>query len=278
MTTKTENIDYITFSTKNWRPIDDVIGQAVETRPTIGNYAVAIKYECGCIVQWHPQQERLKTHVTLSGGTLARWREYGISDKETIEFAQSLNKTKFGRIDIAVTAYGKFLKFTPERAWELYTAGKMKSALKADKPVVDIEKNVETFYAGSRKSRNRLLRVYDKGIEQGGRAGELVRIELESRRAANTVAREIVANVPIQSIIRRVIDFDSDDWTDIMSAPPAQRMRREDVQKTDIAAKKDWLLNSVSPAIANLAKEIGWDDPFWDKFSTTTAFRFNKKD
>lgn len=268
-------VDYISFSTDYWQPIDDILGQPKVVKPRIGNYMQAIQYECGCLVQWNDERPSLKQHVTLSGKTLQNWRKYGFVDTDIVGHAQSLKNTKIGRLDIAVTAYGDKIAFSPERAWELCRQGRMQSRLEADKPVVDIDKNVETFYVGSRKSRNRLLRVYDKGLELGGVAGEIIRIELESRRAANTVAKEVVEGRNMAGIIRRVVEFDDNAWRAIMDCEPLPRLRDDSaVNEKDIEAKKGWLLTSVSPAIAKLAAEIGWDDPFWDEFTEMTAFRY----
>lgn len=278
-------IDYITFSTTKFIPIDDLDHKYEITKPTIANYKQARRYQSGILLQWDDKQPRMKQHVTLSGDTLANLRLYGFDDTDIIVWLKCLNKPKFGRIDVAVTAKRKDdsdIEFTPDYAWQLYQSGKCKTRLQADKPIVDINKNVETFYVGRRDKRKRLLRIYDKGLDIGETANKIIRIELETRdkEPATKIADEVGKGANIAGLIRRYVDFDDDVFDEIMQSKPLPRWRVDNHQKTDheLDNKIKWMLESCAPAIGRLFAELpdGFDSPLLDKFTSRIQYHYNE--
>lgn len=277
----THKMDYLSVSVQKWQPVDDVYGKAEYITPPIGNYNIAKKYHDGTIAQWHTHKPELKTNVVMSGATLDKIRNIGISDSDIIRHVKTLNRVNFKRIDLAVTVdvTGMEKPFTPEYAWKLYQDGKCETRLTADKPIVDIDKRVETLYIGSRKTRNRILRIYDKGIDLGQAANELIRIELETRRAANGIADEVLQGRNYAGIIRRVVDFNDEVWEGIMESPPLPRLRNDENSRDgNMENRLTWLLESVAPAMARIASEQsgGFENEFWDGFASRVAYHYNK--
>lgn len=278
------NVDYIMFSTSEFIPRYAHQTSPEFVKPILGNYNMAFRYESGMIVHYHTSKPEMKYHIMLSGQALQFMRNRNISDIDTIKWLQSLKKPKFTRVDIAVTSEvigDDMHEFTPEVAWSEYQAQNCKTRLQADKPIVDIDKTVETFYVGDRHKRNRLLRIYDKGLDLGETANRMIRFELETREYSAKIADEIAVGHNIAGIIRRYVDYPNNEaWEKIMNCKPLPRHRIDEPQEdSTIATRKLWLIQSVAPAMANLAHDMenGWSDEFWNDFSARVAFEYNKR-
>lgn len=269
MTTYAVNkkLDYVTFSAINYEPIDDSLGKAQATHPRQRNYNAAIEYDCGLIVQWHTARPLMKHSISASGQTLTNLRHLGFSDSDLLVWAFGLKKAKFSRIDVCVTSEridGGVHGFLPQKAHYYATNGMIQSRLKVDKPVTNENLEVETCYIGSRKARNRLIRVYDKGIELGSRANRIIRIEMQTNKGANNMAKRVFRGQDIGGIIRSYIDFPHDEtWLEIMESEASANYRTKyDTPKHLIEAEANdnrwnWLVSSVAPA---LAKAMLYDD------------------
>lgn len=255
-----KHIDYITASVIKFAPIDDIIGIAKARKPTIANYKEAIQFNCGIIVQWDREQPRMKTHITLSGETLSNLRAYGFTDVNILSWLSSLKGIKYGRIDIAITSSrvdGKKHQLTPQKVFKLAKRGKMKARIELDNPVVDTELKVETCYVGNRETRNRLLRAYDYNLaHDSGAADYVARYELESRSAALSIARRVIAGQDMGGIMRSVIDFPNNPvWARIMDSEPLPNIREDnhmtlsEREAYENQARWEWLLHSVAPAL-----------------------------
>lgn len=281
-----KNLDYLTFSAKEFIPIDDVIfRKPVEIRPLISNYRQALMFDTGAILQWNEDKPELKKHITLSGSTLAKMSEYGLSDIEILQWALSLNRTRVGRIDLAVTslrADGSIHGFLPHMAHYYAMRNLCETRLKLDKPVVNKNLEVETTYIGQRAKRQ-MLRIYDKGVDLGREANRIIRIEMERRGAvAQSVANLAMQGSDYGGIIRKYFDFPTiPDWLEIMSAEPVKGNRMADVERKNNREQDklwSWLYTSVAPALARALFNDKTDvatNKNADKFASLVAEHFN---
>ncbi len=105
---------------------------------------------------------------------------------------------KITRIDLA----HDFLKgeYTLLQAYSDWAAGKFKSgntqpnAEMAGVGWLNAPDGGRTLYVGSRKNGSRLVRVYEKGIEQGDKSSPWVRFELQMRNRDIVIEHEILLN------------------------------------------------------------------------------------
>lgn len=252
-------VDYLTITTSENMP-SWIAGtmEKLERSPN-RNYNTAYRAENGAIKMFHTEQPQMSTHWILSGETLGIIRGEGHSDSDVIEQAVDL-RGKVTRIDIAVTVHNEDmsnLDITPNWINELANDGYMESRLKLDNGVSLPDMDIATCYIGSRKSRNRILRVYDKGVQLDIGKYKMTRIELETRKNANAVVRALKNNEDIGAIIRRYVDFPSvDQWVEIMGKESAIMPQIEDVRTIAEKRTKEkadrwhWLMTSVAPALA----------------------------
>lgn len=284
-----KQVDYITFSTERFAPIDDILGNSKECKPFNKNYNKAYRFNCGLTVQYHTEQPRMKQHVTMSGEVLDIVRDYGFSDATICEWAMSLKSSKIGRIDIAVTSWrtdGLIHGFLPQMAHYAHLNGMCETKLTLDKPVTNVNGEIETCYIGSRKARNRILRAYDKGVEMGGLANRIIRFEMETRKGANKIAEQVKAGMDIGGIIRRYVDFpDNEDYVAIMDSEPLKNTRDDSSLTEDEKFDKKrmdrwhWLMTSVSPTLAKALYEDAVDvdeNEMFAKFTSMTAFHLRQ--
>ena len=281
-----QHVDYITFTTSKFKRFDDVIGEPEPCRPLIGNYSSAHIYPTGMVVQWNKDKPSLKTHITMTGKTLDNMRTIGFTESEIIEHLQSMQRANFKRIDLAITSHkkdGSMHGFLPHFAHFATLSGWCNTKLTLDKPVTDVNLNIETAYIGKRKQRE-YLRVYDKGLELGGLAGEIIRIELERHSVANTIARDVANGIPYGQVINRYISFpNSPDWNEIVGTVAAPRTRvdidKEKNEKKENDRLWSWLFNSVAPAMAKALynEDCNIEDSVnADRFSSLVAEHYNR--
>lgn len=264
-----KQLDYLTFSTTNFIPIGDEIGRPKHRKPTIGNYAECHEYDCKMIVQWHSLKPEMKTHVTLSGETCENLRKMGHTDVDIIAWAFSMMNVKIGRIDLNVTSIrmDKGVHELPPQAIHYYAKnGYMKSRLKLNKPVPNTDNVIETCYIGERKkrSKSKLFRAYDKGIERdmGEIANRIIRYELASYKGAYKVAERVLSGQDYGGIIRSFVDFpDVPVWCEIMDSEPTKNLFNSDsttVEQDRIEANESrwhWLLTQVAKVVGKAMAE-----------------------
>lgn len=258
---KNENVDWVSF-TCEWMdvPLWDSWVEKTDTAP-IKNYNRCITYSSGMRQMYSTKDKKVGTHVIVSGKALGVLRGEGHPDVEIIKKFQEVG-AKFSRIDLAVTSSplpqtsgNEPLEHEFKPSDILNSKDVMKSRLKYDNPVVDPSLNVETVYIGSRKARNRVFRAYDKGLEQGGRAGELIRYELETRKNAGGIALALNSGITPSAIIRRYVDFDNPIWLAIMgeevaTMPQVEYDNEHRTRVLENSKRWEWLIKSVAPTIA----------------------------
>lgn len=280
-----KHIDYIALSVSDFMIADDAFGKWEDTHPRQRNYNRAKIFDIGMIVQWHSERPDMKISIILSGETLAKMRDMGFTDYDILHWLKSMPNAKFSRIDICVTSMredGKMHGFLPHAINYLATNDMCDTKLKVDNPVADSELYVQTAYIGSRKSRNRIFRAYDKGIELGEDANKIIRYELETRKNATHIADEIHdKRTDIAAMIRRYVDFPAmEEWLEIMGTDVASNWKVDEYRsESEINnARWEWIFRSVAPAIAKALYADGVEmseNKNADKLSSLIAYHYN---
>jgi hypothetical protein len=281
-----KQVDYIACSVSSFEVMDDVFGSSEDTTPRQRNYNRAKVFEIGVFMQWHDANPKMKISLIMSGETLQKLRDVGFADYDILKWLRDMPKCSFSRIDVCVTSMrtdDKIHGFLPHAINYLAVNGMCETRLKVDNPVTSPELEVETAYIGSRTSRNRIFRAYDKGIELGLEAMRIVRYELETRKNATHIATELVIDkTDIGALIRRYIDFPQiEEWVEIMGSVQADNWK---VDSYETEADKnnrrwDWLMSSVAPAMAKALYQDNVDvseNENADKFAAAVAFYYNK--
>lgn len=281
-----KKIDYIALSVSQFVIADDAFGKWHDTHVRQRNYDTAKIFDIGVLVQWHAKRPEMKVSIVLSGQTLDNLRNIGFTDYDILHWLKSMPNAKFSRIDVAVTSMrrdNKIHGFLPHAVNYLASNGMCETRLKSDKPVTDTELTVETAYIGSRTSRNRIFRAYDKGLELGNEANRIIRYELETRKNASHIADELHdKRNDIGALIRRYVDFPQiEQWIEIMSSDVAENWRVDEYETEQDKNKRrwKWLFESVAPA---MAKALFHDDmevsenTNADKFARLVAYHFNE--
>lgn len=281
-----KQVDYIACSVSSFDILDDIFGSSEDTNPRQRNYNRAKQFEIGVFIQWHDSNAKMKTSVIMTGETLQKLRDVGFSDYDILKWLRDMPKCSFSRIDVCVTSMktdGTIHGFLPHAVNYLASNGMCETRLKVDNPVASPELEVETAYIGSRTSRNRLFRAYDKGLDLGLEARRIVRYELETRKNATHIATELVIDkTDIGALIRRYIDFPQiEEWVKIMGSVQAEnwKVERYETEHDKNARRWEWLMSSVAPA---MAKALFHDDcdisdnKNADKFAQAVAFHYNK--
>lgn len=254
-----KNIDWISLSTDEIIP-DWFHGELEELeRSPNRNYDMAWSGETGAIKLLNTRDETWGTHWIISGAALGVIRGEGHDDSVIAKTVNSLSG-KVTRVDIAATVEnsdGSELDLTPNWINELANDGLMVSRLKLDNGVSFPDMDIGTCYIGSRKSRNRILRVYDKGIKLDLEKYRMTRIELETRKNADVVVRALANSEDIGAIIRRYVDFPTvAQWVEVLGAESATMpqlqngMTKQEKKSKEKADRWHWLMTSVAPALA----------------------------
>lgn len=266
-------IDYIAASNTLNNQVhlfDDII--RVEEKAPLRNYNRTIYYNSGAIQMYSTTDTRVGTHIQISGEPLGVLRGEGFTDLDILNRVMEYG-FKLSRIDIQVTSenvakendteYRIYHSLNPGTILKLCNQDELVSRLKPDNPVVDRQKQVETCYIGSRSSRNRIFRAYDKGLELGMAANQIIRYELETRKNPQGIARAIMIGESIPSIIRRFVDFPKNDtWIELMSDNVATMPQIDtnltawEKEEIENAQRWQWLIET---AAKTLNKALNFD-------------------
>ena len=125
---------------------------------------------------------------------------------------------------------------------------------------------IRDSYIGERKkrSKSKLFRAYDKGIEKGlgETANRIIRYELASYKGAFKVAERVLRGQDYGGIIRSFVDFPNVPvWCEIMDSEPTKNIFTPDSTtnlEDRIQANEDrwhWLLTSVAQAVGKAMSE-----------------------
>lgn len=254
-------VDYLSFTCSRFGIFEpDIFKEGIKDEIQGGNsYGYNRKQilNNGVIVMWHTDLERMGVHYVYSGSVLRKQKQ---AISEILDSALLATDNKLSRIDIAVTSErrdGKPHELTPQTIANLAFTGQVETRLEHG---VQIGKNliIETAYFGSLKSRKRLFRAYDKGLEQGHVSNHLIRYELESRQYAGNLGLSLSQGLDMGSIINKYIRVIDPVWDEIMGSETAKIPHIESYELDDLLKKWDWLLTSCAPA---LGKAIAQTEP-----------------
>lgn len=259
-----KHLDYLTFTSH--KPMLDkrMLPRYQYTKSPIPNYDIAKMYSNGMLQLESTRDKRIGVHFICSGACLSYIREKEMNEQEFLD--RVLKIGQISRIDIAVTSFATDMsehELQPAHIVAMCANDELKSKLK---PAKEIAQNftTETKYIGNQKTRRRLFRAYDKGLDEGGEAGRIVRFELETRRGGNIIARAVRDGTDIGGIIRRYVDFPSSElWLKIMNAQPATITHEQgeitldafEKSRLERIAKWQWLNESIAPMIRKLIAE-----------------------
>ena len=167
------------------------------------------------------------------------------------------------RLDLAIDFLGYGAKV--ENFIFAFQNGYAITKLRKASVIQSLTDNGETLYIGSMKKRKNLVRIYNKGAEQGT-DNDWTRVELQimgkkATSTAMTIATSEDIKTTILGIIRSVIDFPTVSvWKSLTS--DIQKIKMSSIPKTQGDTEK-WIMTQVLPA---LARTIVLNADFWVHF------------
>lgn len=260
------HIDWISFtdlSRERWRLPAWLNGLASEEGKGMNGYDRSKKFTDGTLQLRSSSRPEMGVHYIMTGQVVNRLRERGFTDYQTMAYVDARDY-RLSRIDLALDMQNT--EFDIDVLIDQWQSEACITSIRS-KPhyVADVERQVETLYIGSRKTRKKMLRVYRKDVEMKIDDMKWVRIEAELRGQNAQRAKEAIIDnqdidISIRAIIRGIADFpEYDRWIEAMTAIP-QKLPVKAWEKGDT---RKWLLTQVAPA---LAREISYDDTFLRDF------------
>lgn len=233
-------------------------------------YTSAKKYVSGVIEMVNPQRESMGIHVIYSGKVLQTISErYGVTRDEILRFHTTLGG-RIARIDFAIDIRNYNLNLND--LWEQLEQGTAITKSSHSRTQSGKDRG-DTVYVGSRKSRKKLLRAYDKAKEMGNFVDDYKRVELECRQevARNATALYQHQNYQADTIlamVRAFCDFPlSDVWNTILTVDP----EKIPVGDKAIGNTEKWLLEQVAPA---LARAYAGNPAIMDEFTKRVQYEY----
>lgn len=135
-----------------------------------------------CRVDWHDARPAQRNLLTMTGKQLHAFVDR-VGEGGLVAFLRdvaALTDVRITRLDFAIDVFGSFDFDALQRCIE---TGRAKTHIRTTSRVLsktDSDLAGDTLYIGSRQS-GRMIRVYDKGLETGDKAGMWARIELEAK-------------------------------------------------------------------------------------------------
>lgn len=214
----------------------------------------------------------VKALIIYSGAALHNWRVIGWKIEEAIEkfIANGANIT---RIDWCTTEYIEDNLITVDDVANDFEQSKFTGTLTKyeAKKIVGIrpdapngQKNTtQTFYIGSmeRRGTNGIFRAYDKGLEIGGIAAQLItRLELEERGTnAHNSAKRYISGAKLGDVVNSRLQCNSEQWERVIGAESVDISRGDNLVKSDESEaherRKIWLMKQVLPALADVIRK-----------------------
>lgn len=159
-------------------------------------YSEGLRHDSGAIILWDGM-EGMGVHVDLPGDSLAFFQENLPAILEAYEF-------KASRLDIATDIDDMSVA-------DVLAAGDIVVTRARGRVLVsDLVSGGQTLYIGSLKGGRKLIRLYDKGIEQGSDSKRL-RVEVQLRAEYAAVAFAFIqSGGNMADVVLRSIDFRAD--------------------------------------------------------------------
>lgn len=215
---------------------------AIPCKPSNG-YRWAVCSPCGVLCQ-SSDREDMRTSLIMSGQALSNLRSV-LPDFDARLIALLRKAPHISRLDIAID-----IRTAPIVSSLIDCARQSRMVTTAHNwTVIDGSNGGKTLYVGSRASE-RMLRVYDKAIEQGQQGACWDRIELEVKGDAATRLARALGSFPMEEVIRSWIGdfcrFDNAAWLALMATP----IDHYEASQRKLSNTRDWLLDTIAPIIA----------------------------
>lgn len=198
------------------------------------------------------KNERMGAMLSLTGAELDELRENWDGWVLKLLKLHSFTGKNLSRIDIAIDVFSD--EFSPDLVMQKAREGSVLTRLTQPKAISSTEA-VETVYFGKRGSGRRLVRVYDKNVEQGVENPETnwTRIEMQTGRGSKAVSKMLVRGDDIRSIIKKYWHIQACPvWDEICDVPASKGVHIKD-EKPDTL---DWLLSSAAPALGRYLADV----------------------
>lgn len=209
-------------------------------------YSQQIEYPCGARYLWDERRE--DRHMIYSGETLRRLSSE-ICSFDILKFHIE-NGHKIARIDIAIDVFDSGA--TVQEFSDLWAKNRVITRARAGTLIADPRgENGDTFYLGSRKRKRKLLRIYDKGKEQGTDM-DWLRFEMQyNGGSARSAARAIYSATDIPAVMRGQLSayakFSHQTFHDLMKDTSDSPVHHEIPYKPD--SREYWIEKTVIPAL-----------------------------
>lgn len=226
------------------------------------------KFINGVVELSAPKNARLGTHIIYGGQALANIKKQFGGGIEVLRW-HALKGHKITRLDMAIDVVDSGLDSVS--LLKQFNDRDVKTSIRS-KPsaIVSSVTNVETLYLGSRSTRSKIIRVYDKALERKIYDKDWIRIEYEVRqqnavRASQFLCENGITFDNISSLIKGFCDFHNDEvWQEIMSGDTKELPTFVEPANNTI----DWLLKSCAPALAKeMLKDSSFEQVFYDRVS-----------
>jgi len=243
--------------------------------PARNGYNVALRSLHGWILSKHTEQERMGWNIVFTGKSLNYIENSVLINLHTIMKGYKVYNPNIPRIDFAIDVFNSGVK--PEHYATLHAKGKCSNKRSKGLFIKSTNDIGSTFYLGSLKKRKKLLRIYDKGAEQGVNK-DWLRIELQLSNGLGTpYYNEYIDNNWqlfdfAKSAIKGYCDFPNDElWNYIFTS---NELIINDERKVGDGREK-WLLDTVAGSLAEHCIE---NEGFRAKFFKRFQFELSKEE
>jgi hypothetical protein len=266
-------IDWISVTHKGLgsAPMPDSLPKESVSSTGHNGYTSAKKYLTGVVEMLNPQRPDMGIHVIYSGKVLDTIQaRYGVTRDEILRFHTTL-AGRIARIDFAIDIRGYNLNLNT--LWEQLEQGQAITKSSHTRTQSGYDKG-DTVYVGSRKTRKKLLRAYDKAKETGDFVSDYKRVELECRQdvARNATALYQDNNYQTDTILAMVRSFCDFPLCDIWSSILTVNAEKIPVGDKSIGNTEKWLLEQVAPAFA---RALVSNPDFYEVFKDRVEFEYN---
>jgi len=226
-------------------------------------YTLGQKHATGVRVYKNNDRPDMGQHTVYSGKTLSKIEsDYKMRPIELLQYHMSEGHT-VARLDLAIDFKG--YETDVQDFVDALNNGNAVTRLRSATVVNSLTGGGQTLYIGSMKKRKNLIRIYDKGAENGTGA-DWVRVELQIMgKKATSTARDISDcddfEGTVLSVIKSIVNFPTVTvWKKLMSDQLEYSMKPVSKQ---IGDTEKWIMKQVLPA---LARTIVLDIDFWVQF------------
>lgn len=266
-------IDWISVTHKRTgKHLPEMLPSTHQTTGGRNGYTTGKLYTSGVVEMINPERPDMGIHIVYSGKVLQSIADnYGVSRDDVLRH-HTTTGGRISRVDFAVDIVDSGLQLS--NLWEQLENGSACTNSGHSRTQSGNDKG-DTVYVGSRKSRKKLVRCYDKAKEQGDFVSDYIRVELETRQdVARNAAKMYQDNGytgdTITGMIKKFVDFpDYKLWTEIFEAEPM----KIPVAPSGDGQTETWLLKQVAPALARVLIE---DGDFMVRFHEAVNFHMYK--